>query len=253
MTSQAFIRALEEISNNALPALYSLHYDGWVLRLSDTLARRANSISPLYPSTLSLDEKIDHCEAVYRERGRRVVFKMTDAAQPPELAETLITRGYAKDSQTSVQTLQLSEFDPRSTPQLPTLTMTVTARPTPEWLADQAALHDAHDRSRLTSPEAYRLLTPEALYFRALLDGGPAASGLGVIERGWIGLYSIVVEERLRGRGVGRWLVGRMLMAGRERGAAQAYLQVMTSNMPALQLYTNLGFREAYRYWYLQR
>jgi ribosomal protein S18 acetylase RimI-like enzyme len=33
-------------------------------------------------------------------------------------------------------------------------------------------------------------------------------------------------------------------------GADKAYLQVMQSNVAAMQLYEGLGFRAAYSYWY---
>ena len=40
---------------------------------------------------------------------------------------------------------------------------------------------------------------------------------------------------------------------GKDNGARNAYLQVMTRNTPAVRLYTSLGFTEQYRYWYLQK
>jgi ribosomal protein S18 acetylase RimI-like enzyme len=41
-----------------------------------------------------------------------------------------------------------------------------------------------------------------------------------------------------------------MLSIGKARGAKYAYLQVQLDNKPALKLYSDIGFKEIYRYWY---
>ena len=101
------IRSIEELSMNAWPAMQTLHYDGWVLRYSDGYTKRANSVYPLYPSEINLDEKIEFCESFYHDRGLPAVFKLTEASTPANLDARLAERGYRKDSPTSVQTLDL--------------------------------------------------------------------------------------------------------------------------------------------------
>jgi N-acetylglutamate synthase len=56
------IQRIEELSVNALPALQTVVYDGWVLRFSEGYTKRANSISPLYHAHMDLIEKIRKCE-----------------------------------------------------------------------------------------------------------------------------------------------------------------------------------------------
>ncbi|MDX2161785.1 MAG: GNAT family N-acetyltransferase [bacterium] len=253
MRTRNFIRALEEISNNALPSLYTLHYDGWVLRFSDSRARRANSVSPLYPSALDTDEKIAYCEALFERRDRPVVFKLTDAALPDDLTAALHARGYAENSRTSVQTLSIDESDAWIAFKDDRYKVTFTNRVTQAWLDDQHRFHDADERARLTTRSMYDLLIPHAAFFRLAFDGVAVAAGLGVIERGWMGLYGIVVDAPMRGRGIGEELVRRMLAYGAAFNAANAYLQVMTANQAALRLYARLGFEQSYQYWYLQK
>jgi ribosomal protein S18 acetylase RimI-like enzyme len=247
------IRLLEELSNNALPSTHALQYDGWLLRFGDSTARRANSVCALYPSSLPLDEKIAYCEDVYARRNRRIVFKLTDDAQPPDLESVLLAGGYHADQRSSVQTLPINVSDAWMADKSDLLKMTFTNRVTAQWMDEQIAFHDESDRPRLTTRSMYDLILPHAAYFRLSFDGVPAASGLGVIERGWIGLYNIVVEPSIRGRGVGQQLVQRILAYGAAFGAHSAYLQVMTTNTPACALYHKIGFREAYRYWYVQK
>ena len=81
-------------------------------------------------------------------------------------------------------------------------------------------------------------------------DGKVIGCGMGVIEDGFAGLYEIVVDKDLRGKGYGRQLMLNMLKYAYEKGARKAYLQVVATNTPAVQLYESLGFKEVYRYWY---
>jgi len=63
MKKKEMIRRMEEISNNPLPSLNAYLYDGWILRSSLGFTKRANSVSPLYPSSfdLLLSDKIFFC------------------------------------------------------------------------------------------------------------------------------------------------------------------------------------------------
>ncbi len=101
------ITAMEELSLNAWPAHQTLLYDGWVLRFADGYTKRANSVNPLYPSTLDLEEKIAFCESLYHEQKLDVVYKLTPASCPENLDEILEAKGYKKDSATSVQVFDL--------------------------------------------------------------------------------------------------------------------------------------------------
>lgn len=243
------LRLLEELSLNALPGLKTIYYDGWVLRFADGFMRRANSVNPLYPSILPLDEKIDYCEAVYR--GLHVhgtVFKLTSGAQPPELADKLIQRGYREEARTSIQTLDLAHLPPA-----PPADLVMSETITDEWLRDYFALSGGDSARLPLFRHMLGLIVPTTACFRLLIDGEPAAVGLAVVERGWVGLYDVVVRHEARKNGVGTRLVLNMLAWAHGCGAKHAYLQVIMANTPALNLYRKLGFHEAYQYWYLQK
>jgi ribosomal protein S18 acetylase RimI-like enzyme len=81
-------------------------------------------------------------------------------------------------------------------------------------------------------------------------EGQVVAVGLGVVDQGYIGLFDIVTAPELRRKGFGRRVVLALLNWGKENGATQAYLQVVPTNMPAINLYAGLGFREVYEYRY---
>ncbi len=74
--------ALEELSMNAWPALKTHLYDGWVLRFANGYTKRANSVHPIYSSTLPVGEKITFCEGLYGREGLPTVFKLTHASRP---------------------------------------------------------------------------------------------------------------------------------------------------------------------------
>jgi len=250
--SDMTLRLLEELSLNALPALQTLHYDGWELRFSGGAGgypRRANSIQTIYPSLLPLDEKIAFCEAQYRARGQRTVFKMT-LASADGLDAALRARGYEFDAETTVRTLDLAGWTaPKATAGIEVV---IEREMSADWAADNARLHgEERTRSEVINRILERLVVQSA-FVRLRRDGETVALGRGALDQGWIAPYEIIVDECCRQQGLGKKLMQTILQWGKDQGARNAYLQVMSENTNAIKLYMSLGFREEYRYWYLQ-
>ncbi|GIQ70557.1 hypothetical protein XYCOK13_33810 [Xylanibacillus composti] len=70
------------------------------------------------------------------------------------------------------------------------------------------------------------------------------------MEREHIGLYDIVTDINFRNRGFAEQMILHLLRWGRENGARYSYLAVVANNAPAWRLYSKLGYKEVYRYWY---
>ena len=60
-------RRIEEVSLNSWPALQQILFDGWILRFSEGYTKRANSVNPLFASSMDVGEKVDTCERLYVE------------------------------------------------------------------------------------------------------------------------------------------------------------------------------------------
>jgi ribosomal protein S18 acetylase RimI-like enzyme len=238
------ILRLEELVVNAWPAAHTLLYDGWVLRFAGGYTRRANSIHPLYDSTVDLETKVSVCESLYRQAGLQTVFKLTRTSIPASLDERLAECGYRREAETSVQVASL-EARPRTG-----LASHVSAAPSPAWINEFCRMSaiEAHRR-----PLLMRILERIHLPcgFAVLEDSGEAvACGLAVVQGEWLGLYNIVTDPKRRGRGHGGQIVDDLLNWGSRQGVRSAYLGVMQDNAPALSVYARAGFHELYTYWY---
>jgi len=236
---------LEELSMNALPALQTLLYDGWVICMSDGYTKRANSVNPVYRSEGDVERKIAHCEALFHRNHLRPTYKITPFVSPTNLDAMLEARGYRSIDATSVQTLPLDSLD---TPSVRTVTFETLFSPV--WLAQYCELCGISMDNRKTYASMLKRLVPNACYATMHHAGEPVGFGLAVIEDGYMGLFDIIIAPSHRDCGLGRQLMLNLLHAGRAQGARQAYLQVVLSNTPALRLYASLGFTEAYRYHY---
>jgi len=241
-------RFIEELTLNAWPPLQTLLYDGWLLGFSGGYTRRANSVQPLHASTLPLLDKVAECEAILAARGRPSVFKMTSTCADPELDGLLERRGYVLEAPTSVQTASLSGFVADSAG------VSLETSLMDGWFAAFNRLTAVPTALHVSERALLKKIAPSHCFGSVEIDGEVVALGLAVAERGYVGLFDIVVDVRMRNQGVGRRLCAALMDWGvRAASADTAYLAVMQDNAPALRLYAGLGFRERYTYWYRTR
>jgi hypothetical protein len=239
------IRTIEELSMNAWPALQTVLYDGWVLRFANGYTRRANSVYPLYPSSLNVEGKIQVCEKSYSDRGLRVAFKMTPESLPRELDSLLNARGYQVDAYTSVQLADLGNWQETPSPDVE-----LNGAITPEWFSAFCRMSAIDGTRKATLQRLLPSIVPNKCFASIKAKGEVIACGMGVAQDGFVGLFDIVTDVEYRQRGYGKQVVQSLLAWGKRQGAHTGYLQVMLNNTPAVSLYAKLGFREAYQYWY---
>ena len=234
----------EELSMNAHPASQTQFYDGWVLRFANGYTKRANSVNPLYQHTIDLNEKIMRCEEKYAKQGLPTIFKLTDGSDPV-IDKALEARNYITDDPAYVMDMDL--HDRFTMPK----EIVLTDHADEEWLNAYFSFSAYSDPASMSA--ARRILENvknKMVCARIVKDNVTVACGSSVIERGYVSLLNIVVEQARRGEGYGAQICGSLLAAATRSGARTAFLQVGRTNHVAIGMYRKLGFDVAYSYWY---
>ncbi|MBY9001316.1 MAG: GNAT family N-acetyltransferase [Candidatus Heimdallarchaeota archaeon] len=76
---------------------------------------------------------------------------------------------------------------------------------------------------------------------------------LGVIERKHLVIYSMITHPNHRRKGIAKSILNELGIWAKQNDISTIYLQVETDNTAALKLYENAGFKEVYRYRYLEK
>ena len=239
------IRTLEEISLNALPCLQQILYDGWVLRFAEGYTKRANSVTPLYPSSQDLNQKIHRCEQIYRRFQLKPTFRLTNTSES-DLDRTLEQLGYLKQDNVSVRVKDITNNDISNNTLFPTIAYELSQ----EWLDHYIHAIDLPIQHWNTLSTMLEII-PNPTCYAWLKDRHRFCScGLGVLEDDYLGLFFIATAKKQRGKGYARQLISALLDWGKHNGATQAYIQVETENQAGINLYNKLGFSEVYQYFY---
>ena len=241
------IRFYEELSFNSHPSLQTLYYDGWILRFSNGYTNRANSVNMIYPSTIDLQSKIAVCEEQYFKKHQPCVFKVTDGSEK-QLDSLLEDRGYQVVTPTDLMIMDLTgkQFESKN--------CIITDQADEEWLYTYFTLeHCTNAQTMDTAKQMLSMIQNRTLYCRIVENGKSIACASAVIERGYMTLVHVIVDETYRGHGYGRQLCESLLCEAMKLGAHTAYLQVLQNNQVAVNLYKKLGYKKIYSYWYRVR
>ncbi len=240
------IRAIEERAFAAWPAEQVRALGPWRFRSTRGVTHRGNSVWPDGLAGIpSLDAAIEAAEAFYADRALPAQFQVTPLA-PPGLDRALQARRYTPGVSVAVQVAAASAVPPAPRPGSFSRTMSEA------WFTVSGRL------GRYAKvPEIYAALLarigPRAVFAQAEIDGEVAAVGLGVVDRPWLGISSMLTLPSHRGRGLGQAVLSALAAAARQEGCDHLYLQVDRDNAPALALYARCGFEEVYGYHYRER
>src|SRR5262249_40996497 len=204
-------RRIEEASLNAWPALQQMIFDGWLLRFAKGYTKRANSVNPLFGSSLNAEEKIDLCERLYAEKKQPTIFRLTPFAFPPDLDQVLARRHYRCVDLTSVQHRDLRGQAMQAESSVELRDETVD-----HWL-DTFCRLSAAPRAQHHTHQAILLAIPTTRLLAVLADSDTiVACGLGVLEHEYFGLFDLVTGPQQRNKGYGAKLVVNMLRWAQE-------------------------------------
>ncbi len=242
MSDHQLTEALEYRLLNAWPSLECQFYNGWVARFADRYTKRANSVSPLWQGATLDDELIHHIVGQYRQMNAHPIFRLTGLEA--EGVDALLASHGFNEFQPSYCMIHdnLHEFEAEDA-------ISISSDLPEKWVQD--IVHSQHeDEAERSLRDLVSRIRQTHGFATLVMDDQPVAWGLGVVERGFVGLYDIVVLPDLRGLGLGRRVLGGLIDWGRQNGAQHAYLQVTEENKIARSLYASIGFRNAYRYHY---
>lgn len=243
------IKTIEDLSLNAWPSHQMQIYDGWILRFSYFYTHRTNSVEQIGESTIPLEQKIDYCESIYRQWGTPAIFKISPLVSG-EFDDLLERRGYVIQHPTDVMTMTLEHLSSITTTQPITISSFIPSKWIDSLFAMKGTTNIMH---RMVVPSMYRSIPKETICASILDRGKIVATGLGILDRNYLGLYAIHVQPEYRGRGYARSMCTAILQKGIEKGADSAYLQVVKGNTSAVSLYRSLGFQFLYTYWFRTR
>lgn len=250
--TRAEVEEIEDLSLNAWPSWQMELYDGWILRYSRYYTHRTNSVEQVGSSTLPLDEKVAYCEGVYRRWGTPSVFKVAPTGDPA-LPGLLEARGYHEEHATTVMVRELGDV-PLGFEADPAVPLTVEGRVGYAWMDGLFALKHLEDvELRAIVPSMYAAIPKDEVAVSVRMGGHVVATGLGILDRDYVGVYAIHVDEAHRRRHIASRVVSTILREGRRHGARRAYLQVVSANVGARSLYASLGFEALYDYRFLVR
>ncbi len=243
------ITLLEELQYNAFPPLQTLLYDGWTIRFGGNFTYRVNCCSPLYVTQTPTRQQLDRIESLYRGAGLKgCIFKLHQGMGGlADACDALLdARGYNEDRRGNIFLCGLETFcrDTRSP-------VTVETEIRDEWLEDFLTMNGTADpRQRAAAMSMLKSIRLPVLAASIRKEGQMLACGLGVCERGFVGLYDIYVRDDCRRLGLGADLCTGIMNRAKAMGCGTAYLQVLADNAGARALYRMLGYVQDYTYWF---
>jgi len=238
----------QELTNNAWKARDSVLYKGWIIRLSEGVTKRANSVLPLAYSGTDLEQDITAVEKLYKNNNLPLIFQIPDYYEPSNLKKTLLDKGFRTIDETVVMAKAIEQLNYEDS--MNSYDYLIEENVNENWFQSLYNL----TKMDSTELEGFRKIisrtSNQKITCSVIRDDLIIGIVLGLIDNEYIGIYDLFVHSNYRRKGVGEFIMQKMLSYAQINKLKTMYLQVEANNTPAISLYNKLNFREKYRYRY---
>ncbi|WBU29019.1 GNAT family N-acetyltransferase [Rhodopseudomonas palustris] len=239
---------VEQACLNAWPSLRSALIGDWLLRFGDGVSRRINSANPLHSGITTIAPQLDVFDRLYRAHRLPLIVRVPSLlAGATQIHRELDQRGFGCEGEACTLYRDLA---PESFAAAPS-DVTIAPRADAEWLAAIARLQAQSPSHASVYARVVDAIALPTGFLALRQDGRIVATAYGMLHGHLLVIESVVVDEALRGQGLGRRLMQALFAWGISNGAKAVCLQVVADNKAGRALYASLGFdHELYRYHY---
>ena len=251
MTLEDEVLQYQSIATNNWPAKDLILMNGWILRVSEGITRRANSVLPLRYKGSNLDEDIDKVEKIYTDNKLSTVFQISDYYAPEQLHKKLLERKYRTEAESLFMTLPFYKF--KDIVENPDVSYECHEGQSDEFFETMRNISDiSTERFEGLKLIIDRILPLSRAFFLIRKRNNIIIGyALGVAEMRKVGLYNLYIHKDYRRMGLAQNLMLKMKEWGISKGADGFHLCVQGDNAGAIDLYKKVGFKEIFKYRYL--
>lgn len=237
------IATIEELLLNSVPSIKTLIFAGLVLRLNAGYTYRANCICSLqYDSEKEFGKKLKECEGIFEANGIPPIVKVTEL-MPKELRDLLVTSGYAKIKTVNTMCVPLADVKISSDKKIDTI-----SKADEEWLEASTRLTGVTEELQAVHRLGIRNIADKSIFVKAKHDNKVIGCAYGTMERGYVGVYDLHVDEQYQNKGLGTAIFNEIVKWAKSNKADYLYLIVHNKNDNAINIYKKMGFENIYTY-----
>ena len=242
MTVQDDVLQYQSIATNNWPAKDLILMNGWILRVSEGITRRANSVLPLRYKGTNIDEDIDKVERIYTDNKLPTVFQISDYYSPETLHDKLLERKYRTEAESLFMTVPFYKF--KKIEENPDVSYECHEGQSDEFFETMKKISNiTTERFEGLKIIIDRILPPSKAFFLIRLRNNLVVGYcLGVAEMRKVGIYNLYVHKDYRRMGLAQNLMLKMKEWGISKGADGFHLCVEDANAGAVDLYKKVGF-----------
>jgi ribosomal protein S18 acetylase RimI-like enzyme len=257
MLDKEEIRRLQERLLNAWPAHHYYFLNGWILRFTNGVTARANSVFPLYYTgdVDTIDQDIKFVEKAYNSYNLPAIFTIPEFFEPNNLDIKLLEHGYQQlgcityTMINSIQELRNEKINDNFT----YIIESERIKEYSQFLGEHSSRNQ--EAQNVIEVLSKRIIIPQKRFILAKDQNKVIGTLTGILDRhGFLYIVDVFVYPDLRRQKIATSMFFSLINEWSiENRIKTIWLQVESENHKAINLYSNLGFKKAYSYYYLEK